>query len=347
MIKVDINEYKDIWIFAEQRDNKLMHIAFELLGEGHRLSRKINRKVKAVLLGSNVKDLSEELIKAGADEVYVIDDEKLKDYNTDMYTECLSNLIDSEKPEIFLFGASHIGRDLAPRISARVNTGLTADCTNLDIDHESDNRLLQTRPAFGGNIMATIICPESRPQMATIREGIMSPIDNNLKDEILEEIKDRRVLNNKIVDVKFDVKKESNVKLIDKIKEKTSLKDIRNSNVLISGGRGMASKEGFDLLKDLAEKFDGMVSGSRGAVDEGLIDHDYQVGQTGKNVKPDIYFACGISGAIQHTAGMSSSKCVIAINKDPDAEIFKYADIGIVGDVFDIIPKILEDKINL
>lgn len=320
----NVAEYSGVWVFAEQRDNSLNPVVFELLGEGKKLARKLDTELTTILLGHHADRLARELIYYGADKVIYLENELLYTYSTNIYTKLISNLVSENKPEIFLIGATHIGRDLAPRIAARINTGLTADCTSLDLDE--NRNLLQTRPAFGGNIMATIICPDHRPQMATIRPGVMEKAekDTNNKGEIIK------------INPEISVK-ESLVEVLGVIKKKAEF-DITESDVIVAGGRGLRKAEGFKLLQSLAELLNGTIGASRAAVEAGWIDQSYQVGQTGKTVRPKIYIACGISGAIQHIAGMQDSKCIIAINKDPSAPIFKIADYGIVGDLYEVIP---------
>ncbi len=331
MKQMDITEYKGVWVFAEQRSGELMDVAIELLGEGRRLAEEVGCELSAVLLGDDVRGLSEELFAFGADKVYLSENENLKQYTTDGYTKVLSQMIETYKPEIVLFGATHIGRDLAPRVAARVDTGLTADCTKLEIDPE-EKGLMQTRPAFGGNIMATIICPKHRPQMATVRPGVMEKAERSRKREEQE-----------LIEYKNDVTPEDiRIKILDVVKAGKASVNLADSEIIVSGGRGLDKKEGFELLEKLAEKLGGVVGASRAAVDAEWIDHDHQVGQTGKTVRPELYIACGISGAIQHIAGMQSAKTIVAINKDPDAAIFKVADIGIVGDVYEVLPKLIE-----
>ncbi|HHW57468.1 MAG TPA: electron transfer flavoprotein subunit alpha/FixB family protein, partial [Clostridia bacterium] len=324
-----MSEYKDIWIFAEQREQKLMNVSLEILGEARRLADKKGVKACAVLVGYDVKNLADELIKYGADAVYVIDDPLLKNYTTDAYTKVICELACELKPEVILYGATYIGRDLAPRIAARLRTGLTADCTALDIDE--NGLLLQIRPAFGGNLIATIICPERRPQMATVRPGVMkrAPKDEKRKGEIIE--------------IQANIK-ESDIRtqIIDVIKEAKSKVNIEEADIIVSGGRGVGGAEGFKLIQQLADALGGVVGASRAAVDAGWISSDHQVGQTGKTVRPKLYIACGISGAIQHIAGMGNAKTIVAINKNPDAPIFKVADYGIVGDLFKVIPALIE-----
>jgi electron transfer flavoprotein alpha subunit len=349
----NFKEYKDIWIFAEQRNGKLMGVATELLGEGHKLSRERGEGAKncAVLLGSDVNGLVEELYAYGADKVYVAENELLANYTTDGYTKVMVDMVKEYKPEIVLFGATHIGRDLAPRIAARLDTGLTADCTRLDINmgnyidyldtnttanlnglsKDDDNKgLKQTRPAFGGNLMATIITPNTRPQMATVRPGVMDKIER-IDCAIGERI-----------DVKVQLKPEDiSVEVLEIVKATKEIVSLTDAKIICSGGRGLGDASGFELIKEFADAVGGVVGSSRAAVDAGWIDHTHQVGQTGTTVKPNIYFACGISGAIQHLAGMQTSDIIIAINKDPECPMMKLADYAIEGDLKKVIPEII------
>lgn len=325
-----MSEYKDIWVFVEQREQKLMNVSLEILGEARRLADKKGVKACAVLVGYEVKGLAEELIKYGADVVYVIDHPLLKNYTTDAYTKVICDLANSLKPEVILYGATYIGRDLAPRIAARMRTGLTADCTALDIDE--NGLLLQIRPAFGGNLIATIICPERRPQMATIRPGVM-------KKALMDEGRRGEVIEIKPVIEEKDIRTE----IISIIKEARQKVNLEEADIIVSGGRGVGGPEGFKLIEELAEVLGGVVGASRAAVEAGWISSDHQVGQTGKTVRPKLYIACGISGAIQHIAGMGGAKTIVAINKNPDAPIFKIADYGIVGDLFKVIPALIEE----
>ncbi|MEW9081422.1 electron transfer flavoprotein subunit alpha/FixB family protein [Caldanaerobacter subterraneus] len=325
-----MSEYKDIWVFVEQREQKLMNVSLEILGEARRLADKKGVKACAVLVGYEVKGLAEELIKYGADVVYVIDHPLLKNYTTDAYTKVICDLANSLKPEVILYGATYIGRDLAPRIAARMQTGLTADCTALDIDE--NGLLLQIRPAFGGNLIATIICPERRPQMATIRPGVM-------KKALMDEGRRGEVIEIKPVIEEKDIRTE----IISIIKEARQKVNLEEADIIVSGGRGVGGPEGFKLIEELAEVLGGVVGASRAAVEAGWISSDHQVGQTGKTVRPKLYIACGISGAIQHIAGMGGAKTIVAINKNPDAPIFKIADYGIVGDLFKVIPALIEE----
>lgn len=326
---MDKAQYKNVYVFCEQREGKLQNVALELLGEAHKLAADLNQEVYAILLGHDIKGLSKDLISHGADKVLVVDDKCLETYTTEPYAQAIYQIITDYKPSIVLIGATTIGRDLGPRLSARVTTGLTADCTKLEISEEKE--LLSTRPAFGGNLMATIICPDHRPQMSTVRPGVMKAMDrdDNRKGEVIE------------VKVNFDESK-FKVKVIKTVKSEGKLVDISEAKILVSGGRGVGSKEGFEMLGELAKVLKGEVSSSRACVDAGIIGHERQVGQTGKTVRPDLYLACGISGAIQHLAGMEESELIIAINKDKYAPIMSVADIGIVGDVNKIIPLLTE-----
>jgi len=338
---MSLEEYKGVAIFAQQVDNTLSSIAFELIGKGKELAADLGVDVTAVVLGSGIKELATDLAEYGADKVVVIDDPALKDYRTEPYAQALAAYINEYKPEIMLVGATAIGRDLGPTVSARVATGLTADCTVLEIGNfpleakegqeQKKNQLLMTRPAFGGNTIATIACPNTRPQMATVRPGVMQklPREAGRKAEVID-FKPSIVENNKFVEI------------LNIVKNATNTKDIMDAKILVSGGRGVGSKENFKLLEDLAEVLGGTVACSRAVTDAGWLPKDLQVGQTGKTVRPNLYFAIGISGAIQHTAGMEESDIIIAINKDDTAPIFDVADYGIVGDLNKIVPALTE-----
>ena len=339
MNKMNLEEYKGVYVYAQQVDGELSGIAFELLGKARDLAKDLDTDVTAVLVGSDVKGLCDKLAEYGADKVIVVDDPELKDYRTEPYTHALASVINEYKPEIMLVGATAIGRDLGPRVSARVATGLTADCTVLEIGdfplnpgpNQKHNQLLMTRPAFGGNTIATIACPDDRPQMATVRPGVMqkiSPIEG-AKAEIIE-FNPGFTPNNKYVEI------------LDIVKSVGETVDIMDAKILVSGGRGVGSAENFKILEDLAEVLGGEVSCSRAVVDNGWKERDFQVGQTGKTVRPQIYFAIGISGAIQHVAGMEESDVIVAINKDETAPIFDVADYGLVGDLNKIVPKLTE-----
>lgn len=331
----DFSSYKNVWVFAEQRENVITPVVIELLGEGRKLADEIGVKLCAILLGKDVDCMAKELVEYGADIVYTADDCLLEDFTTDAYTKVISDTINELKPEIVLYGATHIGRDLAPRVASRVSTGLTADCTKLEIDKE-DKKLKQTRPAFGGNIMATIICPNNRPQMSTVRPGVMDKAEKNTSND------------GKIVPILFNLSKDDiRVEVVETVKIKKDLVSLTDANVIVAGGLGIGGEEGFEPLKELADKLGGVVGASRAAVDAGWIDHSHQVGQTGTTVKPNLYIACGISGAIQHLAGMQSSDFIIAINKNELAPILEIADYGIVGDVKEIIPLLIEKIDNV
>ena len=331
MERQDINQYKDIWVFAEQRQGKITPVVIELLGEGRKLADTKGIKLNAILLGKDVNGLAEELIAYGAETVYVADDPLLENFTTDGYTKVIVDAVNEIKPEIVLIGATNIGRDLAPRIASRLNTGLTADCTKLEIDPE-DGKIKQTRPAFGGNIMATIIYPDARPQMSTVRPGVMDKAVRNDDNK------------GNIVPLKYDIK-ESDIrtKIIEIVKHAVEKVSLTDANIIVSGGLGLQNADGFKLIEELADKLGGVVGSSRAAVDAGWIDKSHQVGQTGTTVKPNLYIACGISGAIQHLAGMKESSIIVAINKDPDAPIFSVADYGIVGDLYKVIPEIISE----
>lgn len=338
---MNLEEYKGVFVFAQQVDNEISGIAFELIGKGKDLAKDLNTEVTAVLIGSGVKGLADELAAYGADRVIVVDDPELKDYRTEPYTHALASVINKYKPEIMLIGATAIGRDLGPRVSARVATGLTADCTQLDIgdfplvaregQEQKHNQLLMTRPAFGGNTIATIACPDNRPQMATVRPGVMQKIDRiEGAKAVVEEYNPGFTPDNKYVEI------------LDVVKSITDTVDIMDAKILVSGGRGMGCPENFEMLKELADVLGGEVSCSRAVVDAGWEPKDLQVGQTGKTVRPQVYFAIGISGAIQHVAGMEESDLIIAINKDETAPIFDVADYGVVGDLNKIVPLLTE-----
>ena len=340
---MNLAEYKGVYVFAQQVDNEISGIAYELLGKGKELAAKLNEEVTAVLIGHDVKGLADKLAEYGADKVIVVDDPELKEYRTEPYAHALSSVINEFKPDIVLVGATAIGRDLGPTVSARVATGLTADCTVLEIgdfplvaipgkeDEQKHNQLLMTRPAFGGNTIATIACPDNRPQMATVRPGVMQKIEPivGAKANVIE-YNPGFTPNDRYVEIKEIVKAVSDTV------------DIMDAKILVSGGRGVGSPENFKILEDLAEALGGSVSCSRAVVDSGWKPRELQVGQTGKTVRPNLYIACGISGAIQHTAGMEEADIIIAINKDEDAPIFDVADYGIVGDLNKIVPQLTE-----
>lgn len=338
---MNLEEYKGVFIFAQQVDNHIDNIAFELIGKAKDLAKDLDTQVTAVLLGSGVTELAQELAEYGADRVIVVDDPELKEYRTEPYAQALTAVINEYKPDIMLVGATAIGRDLGPTVSARVQTGLTADCTSLEIgdfplvarpgheDEQKHNQLLMTRPAFGGNTIATIACPDNRPQMSTVRPGVMQKLEpvKGAQAEVIV----------------FDAKLTPNDKYVEiqeVVKAVKDTVDIQKAKILVSGGRGVGSPENFAILEELADALGGEVSCSRAVVDNGWKPKDLQVGQTGKTVRPQVYFAIGISGAIQHTAGMEESDLIIAINKDETAPIFDVADYGIVGDLNKIVPKL-------
>ena len=329
----DTSKDKGVWVFIEQIRGNVQSVSYELLGEGRRLADKLGTELSAVLLGEGIEDKANELFWRGADNVHVVDSPLLRDYQCDPYTEVLSSLIAEYKPEIVLCGATLLGRSLIARVAVRLYAGLTADCTGLDIDMEK-RLLLQTRPAFGGNIMATVICPNRRPQMATVRHKVMKEagVDNSRKGRIIKKDFPDSLL-------------KSRTKLLDSIDEITNTINISEADIIVSGGRGLGEGKNFKLIEDLALALGGAVGASRAAVDSEWIPYSHQVGQTGKTVCPKLYIACGISGSIQHLAGMQSSRVIVAINKDPNAPIFKVANYGIVGDIFEILPS-LTDKIK-
>jgi len=329
---MNLQDYKDVYVFAEQRDGVIQNVALELLGKARELADANNEKVVAILLGKNIKAQAESLIAAGADKVLVVDHDLLATYLTEPYTQAITQIIKEQKPSILLIGATTIGRDLGPRVSARNVTGLTADATKLEISDDEAHEFRMTRPAFGGNLMATILCKEHRPQMSTVRPGVMQKMaaDPSRKGEVVD------------YPVQFDEKKIARVKILKTVKEEKVITDISQAKVLVSGGRGVGTKDGFAKLEALAKELKGEVSSSRAMVDAGVMDQSRQVGQTGKTVRPNLYLACGISGAIQHLAGMEESDLIIAINKDKFAPIFSVADLGIVGDLHKIVPMLTE-----
>ncbi len=329
---MNLQDYKDVYVFAEQRDGVIQNVALELLGKARELADANNEKVVAILLGKNIKDQAQSLIAAGADKVLVVDHDLLATYLTEPYTQAITQIIKEQKPSILLIGATTIGRDLGPRVSARNVTGLTADATKLEISDDEAHEFRMTRPAFGGNLMATILCKEHRPQMSTVRPGVMQKMtpDPTRKGEVVDYA------------VQFDEQKISRVKIVKTVKEEKVITDISQAKILVSGGRGVGTKDGFSKLEALAKELKGEVSSSRAMVDAGVMDQSRQVGQTGKTVRPNLYLACGISGAIQHLAGMEESDLIIAINKDKFAPIFSVADLGIVGDLHKIVPMLTE-----
>ena len=329
-IVTDLSQYRDVWVFAEHRDGRLAKVGLQLLGCATGLAKDIGQRTCAVLLGHKVERMAKDLIAHGADVVYYVDAPELEQYRFDTYTKAMVELVRKHLPNMFIMGATHIGRDLAPRVSRRLNAGLTADCTELTIDPQT-KLLKMTRPAFGGNIMATILCPNTRPQMSTVRPGIMKQLeaDHHRKGELVKER------------VEYGPR-DMLIEIVKVVKEHKHLANLEEARIIVSGGRGVGSAEGFSVIKELADVLGGEVGGSRVAVEKGWISQDHQVGQTGKSVRPDLYIACGISGSIQHRAGMQTSGCIVAINKDPDAYIFKVADLGIVGDLHNIVPMLAE-----
>ena len=325
---MNMAEYNGVWVFAEQRNGELQKVSLEILGEGRRLADELGVNLTAVLLGNNVACLADILGEHGADEILVAEHEELENYTTDGYTKVLCDLANERKPGILFIGATFIGRDLGPRVAARLETGLTADCTSLDVE-VADGALLATRPAFGGNLMATIACPDHRPQMATVRPGVFDRVETDGSNCKVEK-----------VEVKLS-DSDIRTKVLETVKSVKDIVDISEAKIIVAGGRGIGSKENFVLVEDLAKVLGGAVAGSRAAVEKGWLDNAYQVGQTGKTVKPSIYIACGISGAIQHVAGMQDSDMIIAINKDESAPIMQIADYAIVGDVKKALPELI------
>ncbi|BBO91823.1 electron transfer flavoprotein subunit alpha [Desulfosarcina ovata] len=324
----DFSDHEGVWVYAEQRDGVLAKVTLELLGIAQELGQERRQKVSAVLIGDRLENLTHDLIRHGADQVFLAEDPCLQPYRTLAHVKIMEDLINEHKPEILLIGATHIGRDLAPRLSRRVGVGLTADCTALSIDPE-EKILLQTRPAFGGNVMATIANRYSRPQMATVRPGVM--------EARTDEAKAGTIIHCEVQLDEADIK----TKVLEMFEEKRKHAPITDSKVIVAGGRGVNGEAGFQMLRTLADLLDGEVAGTRVVAEQGFVPADCQVGQTGKTVRPEIYIACGISGAIQHRAGMMNSRFIIAINKDPDAPIFKVADWGIIGDLHDVVPELV------
>ncbi len=321
--------YRGVWVFAEQRGGVMPEVVAELMGQGRRLADELGVELGAVLLGSGVDGLSKELMALGADRVYVADHESLTLFNDDVYCSVLTQAIKDHQPEVLLAGATSIGRSLIPRVATAASTGLTADCTGLAIDQER-RLLLQTRPAFGGNIMATIICPDARPQMATVRPRVM-------KKGIYEPGREAKLVS---LDLPDNLASATQVlEVVDNLEEKINL---TGAEVIVCGGRGLGKPEGFDLVRELAEALDGVVGATRGAVDSEWIGHAHQVGQTGRTVAPKLYVALGVSGAVQHLVGMQSSDLIVAVNSDPNAPIFKVATYGIVGDLYTVVPAMLD-----
>ena len=353
----NLDAFSGVWVFCEQRDGVLMPTDFELVSEARKLADDLGCEVSALLLGHDVEGIAKELGGYGADRVLLCDSPLLKNYTTDAYTKVICDVVMERHPSVFLIGATNIGRDLGPRLAARLHTGLTADCTHLDVDVEkyvdflrqgssldlsnqkfdyADKTLKMTRPAFGGHLMATIICPRFRPQMSTVRPGVMkkAPFDAARADACVIE--------------KLPVKLEQSdlhTRVLEVVKEAKKMVDLIGADVIVSVGHGISNnvEKGIALAEELAEALGGVVGASRAAVDAGWISADHQVGQTGKTVHPKLYIALGISGAIQHKAGMQDSECIIAVNKNESAPIFEVADYGICGDLFQIVPMMIED----
>lgn len=332
-VQQDLDSWKGIWVFCEFIGGELAPVSTELLGIGRKLADDRDAGLSAVLLGHMTGDSADVLIGHGADKVFRVDNPALELFSDEIYEKIVSDLIVEHKPEVVLAGATAIGRSFIPGVATSVNAGLTADCTRLEI-REEDGILLQTRPAFGGNIMATIVCTDTRPQMATVRPKVMKelPFDEMRSGEIVDIMPSPRQLT-------------SRIQVLESVNDKQANVNIQESDILISGGRGLENEKGFELLAKLAETLGAKVSASRAVVDAGWIPYPHQVGQTGKTVAPKLYIACGISGAIQHVAGMQSSETIVAINRDPDAPIFNIADFGVVGDLNEVIPKLI-DKIE-
>ena len=318
--------YKNVWVWIETHNGTAVNVGLELLSAGRTIADNCNQSLVAVVIGSRVDEAVSSAQNYGADQIIIVDDIEFAEYNTEVYTEAMFQLVEKYKPDTVLFGATTTGRDFAPRIAGRVKTGLTADCTELGFDTETGN-VLWTRPAFGGNLMAVIICPDTRPQMGTVRPGVYKkiPVDRASAAELIYE----KVSN-------LPKKRTTLLKTVSDLAEQ--IVNLEEAEVIVSGGRGLGKAENFALIKGLADALGGVVGSSRAAVDAGWISHSHQVGQTGKTVRPRLYIACGISGAIQHLAGMQSSDTIIAVNKDPDAPIFGVADYGIVGNLLDVVP---------
>lgn len=326
-----MSENKNLWVIVEtNEEGKAINVGLELMNPGRRMADAIGEKLYAVIIGSGVDKAKEEVKEYGVDGIITVDNEVYSEYNTEVYTDAIEKLVKKYNPNIILIGATNLGRDLGPRIAARLHTGLTADCTELDIDTETKN-VRWTRPAFGGNLMAEILCPDHRPQMGTVRPGVFKKEASEQKDNI------------EIIDEDITFEGEVRTKILDFIpREEGDEVDLVGAEFIVSGGRGLGDPKNFKLIEDLANALGGSVGSSRAAVDAGWISHSHQVGQSGKTVGPRVYIAVGISGAIQHLAGINAADTVIAINKDPDAPIFGVADYGIVGDLFEIVPKLTE-----
>ena len=328
---ISLSDYKDVWVLAEQREGEIASVTIELIGEGRKLADCLGRALVVVVNGYQMEREAEKLLHYGVDRVLYVESPLLKYFSTDGYVKVFADLIRARKPEIVLVGATSLGRDIGPRLAARLGTGLTADCTKLEIDAE-DSKLLMTRPAFGGNLMATIVCPKNRPQMSTVRPGVMERAV--YQEEISGEVE-------KIVPELEEADIRTHLEMI--IPDEKKKVNLTDAKIVVSGGRGLKTAEGFALVRELADTVGGVVGSSRACVEAGWIDASHQVGQTGTTVRPDLYIACGISGAIQHLAGMSESKYIVAINKDPKAPIFEVCDYGIVGDLHKVLPAMIEE----
>lgn len=326
--EIDLSQYRGVMVFAEQREGRVAPVVYELIGKGRELAGKLGEPLYAVLLGYNVREEAENLLRYGLDKVFLYDHSSLERFRDDPYTQLIAELVEEVKPSIILIGATSIGRSLGPKLASRLKTGLTADCTSLDVDEKGN--LIQTRPAFGGNIMATILTPNHRPQMATVRYKVMTKAESveNPRGEIEEREVNPEELVDRTIVLSFQ-REEGEV-------------SIAEADVIVSGGRGLGGPEGFKLLEELAQLLGGAVGASRSAVDEGWISYSHQVGLSGRTVRPKLYIACGISGAVQHLAGMQTSEVIVAINKDPNAPIFKVATYGIIGDLYEVIPELIK-----
>lgn len=328
--KVDLSSHQGVWVFAEQRDGEIMPVTYELLGAGRGLADELGESLSVILLGSDLKEKVKQLLKYDVEKIYQVESPFLEAYNTILHTQAMVNLVRRERPGIILVGATSLGRDFAPRVATRLRTGLTADCTGLEIDSESRN-LVQTRPALGGNIMASIISPYHRPQIATVRPKVMRRANPSSGKNI------------EVVEIKARLdEKDGLVNILNVIKEESGVVDLQEAEIIVSGGRGMGKAENFSLIEKLAGLLGGAVGASRAVVDAGWIPSYHQVGQTGKTVQPKLYIACGISGAIQHQVGMRTSEVIVAINKDTEAPIFDIATFGIVEDVHKFLPLLIE-----
>lgn len=328
---MSFEEYKNLWVFIETEENIVKPVGYELLAPGRELADKMGGKLIAVVIGAEVSDIAKQAIAYGADEAILVEGDEYFNYSTDAYSYAMKTLVDKYKPSTILIGATNNGRDLGPKMACDLNTGLTADCTMLDYDTEEGN-MVWTRPAFGGNLMAMILCPDHRPQLGTVRPGIF-------KKPVVDETRTGNILREDIHIAPENIR----TKLIERVKEVAEAVNLEEAEIIVAGGRGVGSPEGYNIIKELAAELNATPAASRALVDAGWIPHAYQVGQTGKTVSPKLYIACGISGAVQHAAGITGSDCIVAINKDPDAPIFDVADYGIVGNLFEIIPQLIAE----